>query len=1090
MSSRLRNILPAILLLSLGIGVSPLRAQIDTGVLSGTVLDDTGAVVPGVDVSVLNTGTNYSINLTTNASGLYVSPPLAAGQYRIEVTLEGFRPAAREVTLNIAERLAIDFTLQLGAVSEQVTVEAQGVVLQTEEATLSTFRTGREVRELPMNDRNFAELMRYTPGAAPGQSQKSNLALSQNRGNTSSSVNGSSFSDNNFVVDGVQNNSNHQGYGIMLFPEVEALEQYRVQTSTPDARFGRSGATVNVGYKSGTNQFHGTLFHFFRNSALDARNYFATGDKPPLRRNFFGGVLSGPIGGKDAKTFFLFSYEGRRERLGKTFVSDVPTASMRGGDFTELLGTANPLTIYDPLTTQRDAGGNLVRTPFANNMIPSSRFNTAGKNVIDHYPLPNMSGLANNYLVNPSDVRDGDQYTVKVDRAFSGGSRGFVRFTQGDFDNISTRELGEVATPSLLIDQPVYQLVPSYTHIFSPTTVNQTRLGFSYQPLDNIEMTGNVPLAEQFGIPGVNFDDFTSGLSAIPVSGLTALGSKGCTPAVLHFTNYELSNNTDMTRGNHSMSVGFNVVRRHSNVRQSCNSRGSFPFSTIFTNNPVSPGGTGFGAAELLLGRPQRMTIDGIPGTLGLRRSDWGFYFQDNWKVTQKLALNLGVRYEIPDDYPQSEVADRLIQFDVDTGQPTPIGTGGFPAGSGVPLDKDNLAPRVGLAYRVSQKTVLRAGYGIYYSLVPIPVVSGLASQPPIFSSTTVQADQADFLGARALTDGPLRVNDPSLPGQNRVAFAEDFQTPYMQQWNAAIQQELPGSQTLTLAYVGSKGTHMLQSLNLNQAVPGEGSVASRRRWSQHARVNLFQSAGVTSYNSLQASLRKRFSNGINYNLNYTYAHFLDMGSQGGNGASGISLIPITNQSIYKGNADQDLRHHFRGTFQYELPFGNGRRYLNNGRAVDAIIGGWTLNGAISMYSGIPFTVRANANSLNIGEGSWADRIGEGTLSGSQRTLQSWFDASAFQNPGFRLWGNGGRNTLFGPGTKQFDLSVFKNFQVLETMRLQFRAEMFNAFNTPQFNNPNPTIGSPNTGRISSAGSETTLQRTQRQVQFALKLMF
>ncbi|MCB1019469.1 MAG: carboxypeptidase regulatory-like domain-containing protein, partial [Acidobacteria bacterium] len=300
--------------LAIFLATPSLRAQIDTGVLSGVIHDNSGGVIPAVEVSIANLGTNYRVQVSTNASGRYVSPPLPAGEYQISVSLEGFQPAAKRVTLNLAERLGIDFTLQLGSVAEQITVEAQGVVLQTEQATLSTFRSEREVRELPMNDRNFAELMRYTPGAAPAQSQKSNLALSQQRGNTASSVNGSSFADNNFVVDGVQNNSTHQGYGLLLFPEVEALDQCRVETSTPDARYGRSGATVNVGYKSGTNQFHGTLFHFFRNSALDARNFFASGEKPALRRNFFGGVLSGPLGGKDAKTFFLVSYEGRRTR--------------------------------------------------------------------------------------------------------------------------------------------------------------------------------------------------------------------------------------------------------------------------------------------------------------------------------------------------------------------------------------------------------------------------------------------------------------------------------------------------------------------------------------------------------------------------------------------------------------------------------------------------------------------------------------------------------------------------------------------------------------------------------------------------------
>ena len=1068
-----------------------LFGQVDTGVLSGTIYDNSGAVIPGANVALLNVGTNYSLELTSNQSGLYVSPPLPAGVYRITVTMEGFLPAAREVQLSLAERLAVDLTLELGSVTEQVTVEALGVTLQTEDATLSTLRSEAEVKDLPVNDRNFAELMRYTPGAVPGQAHKQNRALSQARGNTSNSVNGSTFADNNFLVDGIQNNGNHQGWGVMLFPEVEALEQYRVETSTPDARYGRSGATVNIGYKSGTNDFHGTLFHFFRNDRLDARNFFASKGKPALRRNLYGGILSGPLLGKDSSTFFLASFEGRRTRLGKTFLSNTPTQLMRGGDFSELLAASKPTTIFDPLTTRRNDTGNLVRDPFPGNRIPASMFNLAGENVINHFPVPNQGGLASNFLVSPSDTQDSDQVTFKLDHSLSGGSRGFIRYTQGDFDNIEGRELGNIATPDLLVDIPVQQIVPSYTHVFSPRVINQTRLGLTYQPLQNFELDGGQNTAQEFGIPGVNTDEFTTGLSQITAPGLTSIGNKGCRPATLRFLNYQISNNTDLIRGNHNISFGFDVVRRHANVRQTCNPKARFIFGTIFTNNPASPRGTGSGPADLLLGAPQRVIISAMSGNVGLRRSDWGFHFQDDWKVTPELTINLGLRYEVAQDFPHSEVADRLSQFDISTGTPFPFVGTEFEGGPGVEADMNNLAPRVGLAYRASDSTVLRAGYGIYYSLVPVPVVRSLTAQAPNVVSTTVANNQADFAGARSLTDGPLRARAFDAPGQNRIGIVPNFRIPYVQQWNVALQQRLPGEQTITIAYVGTKATSINQSVNYNQAVPGEGPVSARRRWPQHARVSIFQSAANSTYHALQTTIKKRFSSGLAYRLAYTYSHYIDDGSVAGGGSAVTGSIPITNLALNKGNANQDLRHHVRATFQYELPFGRGKAALANvGSIANAIFGGWQVNGAASMYTGLPFSVTARSTTLNIGEGSRADRLGEGSLSAGQRTIRQWFDIDAFANPGFRLWGNGGRNILFGPRTTQFDFSLFKNFEVGDGKRLQFRTEFFNALNTPQFNNPNSRIGSAATGRINRAGSEATLQRTQRQIQFALKFMF
>ena len=1063
--------------------VSSATAQVDTGVLSGFVYDNSEAVIPGAKMTVLNTGTNYQLDLETAATGLYVSPPLPPGTYRITVTQEGFLTAAKDVVLHLSERLAVDFTLQIGAVTESVTVEAVGQVLQTEAATLSTLRTEREVKSLPINSRNFARLIRYTPGVVPGLQQAGGLGLSSARGETTNSVNGSHPNDNNFVVDGIQNNSNHQGGGVMNFVEMEAIEQFRVETSVPDARFGRSGASINIGYKSGTNEFHGTAFEFFRNDKLDARNYFARGDKAPLRQNIFGGTLGGPLGGNDAKTFFFLSYEGQRIGQGITHLTTVPTAPMKDGDFSDLLGRSKPVTIFDPLTSETNAAGKIVRQPFPDNMIPAARFDPAAKNVMDFYPLPNRPGLVSNFNPVSSQPTTSDQGTVKVDRAFQGGSRGFVRATiaQWDFVDTSRQRLGPEATPYIGISVPFVQIVPSYTHVISPRTINQIRFGFSRQPLKSTSLNGDRNISEEFGIPNSNVDKFSTGLAEIRVSGLNNIGDFQFRPAVIVSNNFQISDNLDATRGNHTFKIGFDVIRRQTNVFQASRPRGFFQFTSIYTNNPVKRENTGFGAAELLLGKPRTVDLKGIVGTRGLRRTDWGFYFQDDWKVTPKLTLNLGLRYEVPQSYPQVEVADRMMQFDIASGEPVPVGQGGI-SRSGLSGDWDGFAPRLGLAYRLTDATVVRAAYGVYYSLIPIHLGASLASNPPFFINSTLSNSQGDFEGAWAISDGVFRTSDPDARGQNRRGLAEDYETSYIQQWNVAVQQQLLGHQQLTVAYVGSKGTDLDQTPNLNQAVPGTGSVASRRRWPQHSSVGIRQARGNSTYHALQARLVKRYSMGLNYQVSYTWSHCI---------SASPGSLPITDLRGEKGDCGTNIPSFFQSTFGYEFPFGRGKPLLGGVNAVaNQIVGGWEIHGGLRLYEGLRFTPRARSNTLNIGQGSRADRLRDGNLPADQQTIRRWFDVDAFAEPGFRMWGNSGPNVLEGPGTKQLDLSIFKNFSISESKRLQFRAEFFNITNTPQFNTPNSTIGTGNAGRITRAGSEPTLQRTQRMIQLGLRFVF
>lgn len=1058
-----------------------LLAQVDTGVLSGTVSDSTGAVIPGASVAVLNTATDYTIPTEANASGLYVSPPLPPGPYRITVSTEGFRTAAKEIELNLGERIAVDFQLEVGAVAESIDVEAIGTVLQTETATLSTLRSEEEVKELPNISRNFVNLMRYSAGVVLAQPHNAGLPLSQIRGSTVSSVNGGQMTDNNFVVDGLQNNSNHQGQGVMLFPEIEALEQYRVETSAPDARYGRTGGTLNMGYKSGTNEFHGSAFWFVRNDALDARNYFNSGDKTPLNRNMYGGTLGGPLGRKTGSMFFFVSFEGTRTRQTTTNIASVPTSLMRNGDFSEVMGSNR---IFDPLTSRPNDAGRLIRDPFANNTIPDARFSPEGLGVLRFYPEPTGQGLAANFATTPDNEEDTAQGTVKLDRDFRGGSRGFFRFTRGtaEFVNGFSKLLGPVATPFVQVQAPTIQAVLSYTQIINPKTVNQVRAGFTRENLRAVSLNDGRNTAADLGIPNVNVDEFTTGLSQITAAGYPALGDNLWNPAILPMNNIQLSDNLEMTRGNHSLRLGFDAVRRHTNGFQTSRPRGSFGFVLRFTNNPAAAKNTGFGPAELLLGKPGNIQLIYMQGTRGMRRTDYAWYFQDDWKVTQRLSLNLGMRYDLMADYPQTEVGDRLIQFDVETGMPAPVKEGRFPWRSGIANDLNNWAPRFGLAYRIGSGTVIRAAYGVYYNGQPIHLNAGLLSQAPFFLNTRVDNAQGNFEGARGLADGPLRVRDINAPGQSRRGYDPDsYAIPYTQQWNVALQQQLPAEQQLTVAYVGSKATSLRQQINFNQAVTGDGPVTQRRRWPQHAAVNIVQTRGNSNYHGLQATLRKHFSSGLQYQVNYTWSHNIDEATGG---------QPIWNLSGNRGNSGLDMRNQVNATVAYDLPVGRGRAVLGNAPALaQQVLGGWRINGLITLTDGYPFSP-AGPNTLNIGEGTRPDRIADGNLPDGERTIRRWFDTAAFVAPGFRQFGNSGRNVLFGPGTKLANVSLHKNFDVQEGQRLQFRAEFFNLTNTPHFNNPNANIASPAVGRITRAGSENRFQRTQRLVQIGLRFVF
>jgi len=1074
----------AVLLGFLVAGLLP--AQVDTATLTGVVRDSSGSVLANAKVTVRAEGTGQTVALATGAEGLYVSPPLRPGEYVVEAELAGFEKAAKRVRLDVSQRAAVDFDLVVGAITQTVNVEDFAALLQTETSTLSNLRTEKAIKELPLNGRNFAQLINLAAGVMPAQTQQAGSPITMKRGVTGSAVNGLRLEENNFLVDGINNNENHNGLGILIFPPLDAIEEFRVESSVADAQFGRGGGgTINLSYKSGTRDFRGGLFHFLRNARLDAKNFFdRPGDPiPPYKQNQFGGVLGGRLFPwvKEPKTFFFADYEGTRVRQSQTYTSSVPTAAFRQGDF-----SAAPQRIHDP-TTQRPQGASFARDQFLDNRIPAGRLDPIGRNVLNLYPLPNQPGIANNFLFNPVRSTTADSFDVKVDHIFSSADTAFARYSFGGND---LEEPSFLPAPAVgngpgvpgLASQPVNQVVISETHLFGPARVNQARFGFTRLNLRAFNLNFGRYVSADIGVPGANIvgDILTSGLNIFSISSLADLGDNGFSPAIIVSENFQWNDNFNYIRGRHTLKIGGEFQRRRYNAFQSNVLRGSMSFGTAYSSNPAAPQGTGLGPADALLGRPGGGSIRFLNGTRGFRRNEYAGYIQDDFKATTRLTLNVGLRYENFAGWPWTEVNNRMTQFVAETQDLAPVGSSRVPWRSGTRGDNNNFSPRFGLAYKALHNTVFRAGYGLFYSAPQLDITRNLASNPPEFISAAFTNNQFDFAGARPAFRGFDRPAAGTLDGAVLNSIDVYSRAPYVQQWNFSIQQQLPAAIGLTVAYVGTKGTKLEARPDINQPVPGVTAIALRRPYPRFQTISSSENRHSSTYHGLQVTGERRFARGLSFLAAYTYSHAIDE-------ASGDFAAPmdLRNFRLDRGNAAFDVRQRLVASWAYELPW-------KAPGAWNQLVAGWQINGILSLYDGLPFQVGSATNTLNIGSGTRADRIASGELPPARRTLQRWFDLDAFRAPGPQRFGHGGRNILRGPGTKQLDFSAFKNFYLSpdKTRRLQFRGEFFNLTNTPQFNNPATTAGTPAAGTISSAGSPLTQQRTPRQIQFALKLYF
>jgi hypothetical protein len=1059
----------------------------DTSTIFGTVTDASGGVIGGVKVDLIDVDRQITTEETSNALGEYVFTPVRVGRYEIKAAKSGFESVVHtNLVPQVQQRMRVDITMTVGAVNQSVEVTEASPLLETGTSSVGQVINNKSITELPLNGRDYQQLAVMSSGAVPtGQTS---------RGPSDFSANGARPISNNYLLDGMDNNSYildlQNASSESMAPSIDALQEFKVQNNSFSAELGRyGGAVINATIKSGTNQFHGDLFEFLRNSAMDANNFFnnrAGIHLAPFRQNQFGGTLGGPF--IRNKLFFFGSYQGTRVAQGVTYVSTVPTTAERNGVF--------PVAIYDPATLS----GN-TRTVFPNNTIPSSRFDSTGAKTFDTYPLPNQPGVANNFILNPPNTFTADQYDNRVDYNITTHDQFFGRYSLTENVLVSPGALpppasGQPAAGEIPIT--AHSGVLGETHTFSPSVVNEFRGGVNR--LDAVRLPEvRVRNIEDFGFKGIPFYSDITGLPAIGVTGYTGLGENGTIPNVKLSQVFQYSDSVYINHRSHSFKTGADLRYIQSNAWTPSSTRGSFSFTGVYTQNPQNRSGNGSGLADLLLGIPASATMT-TPTVGNFRQRYYGFYFQDDWQVNQRLTLNLGVRWDL--DSPFWDHLNRMSNFVFEPGAPN-YGQLVLAGSQGesirdralVQFVKDGIVPRVGLAYRFTNKLVLRTAWGIFNIGTPLAGINGrLSYNPPWTASYSYSSDQINPLFTLA-TGFPASALVASINQPNRALTPWDpnMTNGYLEQWNFGLEDQLKPNLLATILYSASAGHHLPNSRNINQPPPGPGATQPRSPFPQYTTITLFESEANSTYNSLQAKLEQRFSNGLTFLANYTWSHFIDQ-NEPVLDTSGAGIQNNYNLGAERGNSNYDVRQRFVTSYAYELPLGKGRKYLNHGVGA-AILGGWQLNGVIAAQSGNPFTPTYNVNVANVtGSTQRPNRIASGVIPYGSRTVYQWFKVSDFVSPAQYNFGNSGRNILTGPRLFQWDSSLFRTINIRENIRLQFRAEVFNIVNHPDFGVPNAVIGTAAAGTISSLIGNSTLVAEPvgqpRQIQFALKLLF
>jgi outer membrane receptor protein involved in Fe transport len=1184
----------SVVVLLLGLLVSAtVMAQVDMGSISGVIHDPSGAAIPNANVTLTNDGTNIAVSTTTGSEGRYTFSPVKIGRYSISASASGFRTVKQNnVTVDVQQQREVDISLTIGQTTETVVVEAAPPLLQTLDASVGQVVEEKAINNLPLNGRNFTFLAQLSAGVTQGQQDTRGLGSSG-----SFAANGLRPAQNNYLLDGIDNNTNLvdflNGTAYAVKPPVDAIQEFKIETNNYSAESGRSaGAVLNATLKSGTNAFHGAAWEFVRNDKFDAANYFENAgglQKGEYRQNQFGATFGGPIF-RD-KTFFFMDYEGTRIRQAIPYVSTVPTALERSSGYTnlsELLSQGPPPAscmqnpnqpgcvtdvlgqgytlgqVFDPSTTVQVVGG-YVRDPFAGNILPANRLDANAIKLLNLYPAPNNSDLFNNYSSNPVTNNDTDQFDVRVDHNFSFKDSAFARVSYVRNPEVIPGPFGGIADSGPFYagiqNATSWNSALSETHEFSGTFVNEFRLGFNHLRASRVQPNANtegIPL--QFGIQGIPQGNSNGGLGSIFPTGLNYLGSSEYLPSLELSTTSQITDNLTKIVGRHSFKVGFEWQRLGFSILQPPAGRGAWTFSGLYTEVPTNNNGN-TGLAQMLL-TPIPGTVTGAADYVGgadaisasniantsMQRKYYAGYFQDDFKVTSKLTVNLGLRYEyfgqLIENYGDQSnfllagANGRSTFLLTQKRCSTPL-SADFKAAAvtdGIDIvcssqpglgvsQKGNFSPRFGFAYQLTSKLVARGGYGFFYGGSENSVVETYVDFPfqytqsfnyqtpnaPItFSNGSIGTLENGFTGI-PLTSGAVEPGGVSFVGEDY-----HMKTPNTQGYNLTLQYQLGRNDTVQLGYVGNSVHHLGTYVNPNtprEILPPGLNALAYSPYSDFSSYMVYSTfEGNSHYNALQANYERRLAQGLSVLGNFTWASCMNDAVDVLNptALSGYRAPFLPNFGMHGdfGRCDFDINKVVHLSGMYELPFGHGRRFGGSSRGVaNAIVGGWDTNWILTLQDGQPGTVPC-AIATTSGFGCDALKVPGVDLYAGKHNADQWMNPAAFASPpvatqigqtDYSPLG-GGPAQFRGPGFHRMDFSLFKQFPLSERFRMEFRSEFFNLTNHPNFSNPGFSIngvpaapGSLNYNSPTQFGTINSTrdgQNDQREIQFALKLYF
>jgi len=1022
-------------------GAPAARAQVTSSSILGFVFDPSGAAIPNAEITVSDAQHGLTRYSTTDASGAYIVLGLPPATYAVTASAPSFAAATqRDVALEVNTQLRTDFHLVLASVKKVIQVEGNANPLQTESGELGEVIDQSQIESLPLNRRDFLQLALLVPGTFPPV-QDSELST---RGAFSMHVDGGREEFNNFLLDGVDNNDPYVNrYGVE--PPVDSIQEFKVATNSYSAEYGRSAAgQVNVITRQGSDDFHGSAYDYFRNSALDAHNFFDASGSLPLHRNQFGFSFGGPI--IKQKTFFFGSTDFYRDREGLSQITEVPTLAERAG----------------------------------NGIVPTAQIPVLVQDVLNLYPKPNYTGANGNYFGSAVQTENTEVGSYRVDQQLSGSDLLTFRYSFGDVD-LFEPFLSQNTVPGFgdYLKDHIQNFSAQYQKVLNARATNSLRIGYGRFSRDLLPQNYNVNVGQLWGVNWLNVPSAAQGYPNISVGGFSPVGDTATLPIRRHTNTYELGDSLTLDRGAHVFKIGVDIRKLQLNGILDLFSRGSISFTGAIA---------GSGVNDLLLDLPTYAIQSQSNNPIHMRTQSYDGYVEDDWRILRNLTLNLGLRYEYntPTVDPQNGMSDLNLQ----TGQVVKVGTNGITR-SGIYPDYNNFAPRLGVAWNPAQNWVVRAGYGIFYDSGMFVVPSSLYFNPPEFNLALYFQNAVLPISL----ENPFPTGVGFIPPPTLSVLNPDMVTPYIQQWNLTVERSLDKWGTLTLAYAGSKGTKLVRSYDLNQptldpSAPPNTVDPSRRPYPAYNNIFAVESGGNSSFNSLQASYLKRMSSHFSLRLAYTYSHSIDDQSA----FLGIGVDPNFPQNSHdlaaeKAASSFDVRHRFVGAYVIDLPQGNL----------------WTRNteirGITTIETGQPFTPQLNVDNSNTGNAGTANEAGSDrpNVVGSWTTgscpnpsggapfpvgtPNCWFNTSAFVVGPLNTFGNAGRNIIRGPGYASFDLSALRNFNLTEHLKMSFEAQAFNLFNRPNFKQPDNVLEDVNFGKIGSAFDP-------RQIQLALRFSF